>query len=82
MSDCFHSAGFYWKNFQLHPAAYNSPQINLLYLRATLSDEDNVIAKRGTRGGIGSFLHLCSIAVALPLSAVPPRLQDGSIISL
>ena len=51
MSDCFHVAGFYWKNFQLHPAAYNSPQIKLLQLRATLSDEDNVIAKRGTRGG-------------------------------
>lgn len=34
------------------PAAYNSPRIKLLYLRATLSDEDNVIAKRGTRGGI------------------------------
>ena len=34
------------------PAAYNSPRIKLLELRATLSDEDNVIAKRGTRGGI------------------------------
>ena len=34
------------------PAAYNSPRIKLLQLRATLSDEDNVIAKRGTRGGI------------------------------
>lgn len=33
------------------PAAYNSPIIKLLQLRATLSDEDNVIAKRGTRGG-------------------------------
>lgn len=31
-------------------AAYNSPRIKLLQLRATLSDEDNVIAKRGTRG--------------------------------
>ena len=51
MSDCFHAAGFYWKNFQLHPAAYNSPRIKLLQLRATLSDEDNVIAKRGTQGG-------------------------------
>ena len=30
MSDCFHAAGFYWKNFQLHPAAYNSPRIKLL----------------------------------------------------
>ena len=48
---CFHVAGFYWKNFQLHPAAYNSPQIKLLQLRATLSDEDNVIAKRGTQVG-------------------------------
>lgn len=27
-------------------------QIKLLELRVTLSDEDNVIAKRGTRGGI------------------------------
>lgn len=51
MSVCFHAAGFYWKNFQFHPAAYNSPRIKLLQLRATLSDEDNVIAKRGTRGG-------------------------------
>nr|DAG55054.1 MAG TPA: hypothetical protein [Caudoviricetes sp.] len=34
------------------PAAYNIPQIKMLQLRATLSDEDNVIAKRGTRGGI------------------------------
>ena len=34
------------------PAAYNSPRIKLLQLRVTLSDEDNVIAKRGTRGGI------------------------------
>ena len=33
------------------PAAYNIPRIKLLELRATLSDEDNVIAKRGTRGG-------------------------------
>ena len=24
MSVCFHAAGFYWKNFQRHPAAYNS----------------------------------------------------------
>lgn len=52
MSVCFHAAGFYWKNFQRHPAAYNSPRIKLLQLRATLSDKDNVIAKRGTRGGI------------------------------
>ena len=52
MSDCFHAAGFCLKNFQLHPAAYNSPRIKLLQIRATLSDEDNVIAKRGTRGGI------------------------------
>ena len=51
MSDCFHAAGFCLKNFQLHPAAYNSPRIKLLQLRATLSDEDNVIAKRGTRVG-------------------------------
>ena len=49
MSDCFHAAGFYWKNFQLHPAAYNSHRIKLLQIRATLSDGDNVIAKRGTR---------------------------------
>lgn len=33
-------------------AAYNSPRIKLLQLRVALSDEDNVIAKRGTRGGI------------------------------
>ena len=33
------------------PAAYDSPIIKLLQLRATLSDEDNVIVKRGTRGG-------------------------------
>lgn len=32
------------------PAAYNSPIIKLLQLRATLSDEDNVIAKQGTQG--------------------------------
>nr|DAT82219.1 MAG TPA: hypothetical protein [Caudoviricetes sp.] len=30
---------------------YVTAQIKLLELRATLSDEDNVIAKRGTRGG-------------------------------
>lgn len=50
MSDCFHDAGFYWKNFQRQPASYNSSQIKLLQLRATLSDENNVIAKQGTQG--------------------------------
>ena len=30
MSAVFHVAGFYWKNFQRHPAAYNSHQIKLL----------------------------------------------------
>ena len=65
MSVCFHSAGFYWKNFQLHPAAYNSPRIKLLQLRATLSDEDNVIAKRGTRGG-------CNLPTSLQITRVNP----------
>lgn len=70
MSDCFHAAGFYWKNFQRHPAAYNSPRIKLLQLRATLSDEDNVIAKRGTRGGIGLFNPPCINAICLVIPAI------------
>ena len=65
MSDCFHVAGFYWKNFQLHPAAYNSHRIKLLQLRATLSDEVNVIAKRGTRGG-------CNLPTSLQITRVNP----------
>ena len=65
MSVCFHAAGFYWKNFQLHPAAYNSPRIKLLQLRATLSDEDNVIVKRGTRGG-------CNLPTSLQITRVNP----------
>lgn len=50
MSDCFHAAGLPGNTNQGHPAAYNSPRIKLLQLRATLSDEDNVIAKQGTQG--------------------------------
>ena len=65
MSVCFHAAGFYWKNFQLHPAAYNSPRIKLLHIRATLSDEDNVIAKRGTRGA-------CNFQTSLQITRVNP----------
>nr|DAF82769.1 MAG TPA: hypothetical protein [Caudoviricetes sp.] len=38
------------EHYPCTPAAYNSPIIMLIKLRATLSDEDNVIAKRGTRG--------------------------------
>ena len=30
MSAVFHVAGFYWKNFQRHPAAYDITQIKLL----------------------------------------------------
>ncbi len=70
MSVCFHAAGFYWKNFQRHPAAYNSPRIKLLQLRATLSDKDNVIAKRGTRGGIGLFNPPCINAICLVIPAI------------
>ena len=70
MSDCFHAAGFYWKNFQLHPAAYNSPRIKLLQIRATLSDEDNVIAKRGTQGGIGLFNPPSINAICLVIPAI------------
>lgn len=33
-----------------YSGARNSPRIKLLQLRATLSDEDNVIAKQGTQG--------------------------------
>ena len=65
MSDCFHAAGFCLKNFQLHPAAYNSTLIKLLQIRATLSDEDNVIAKRGTRGG-------CNLPTSLQITRVNP----------
>ena len=65
MSDCFHAAGFYWNNFQLHPAAYNSPRIKLLQIRATLSYEDNVIAKRGTQGG-------CNLPASLQITRVNP----------
>ena len=52
------------------PAAYNSPRIKLLQLRATLSDKDNVIAKRGTRGGIGLFNPPCINAICLVIPAI------------
>lgn len=52
------------------PAAYNSPRIKLLELRVTLSDEDNVIAKRGTRGGIGLFNPPCINAICLVIPAI------------
>mgnify|MGYP003400414884 FL=1 len=70
MSDCFHAAGFCLKNFQLHPAAYNSTRIKLLQIRATLSDEDNVIAKRGTQGGIGLFNPPSINAIYLVIPAI------------
>ena len=47
------------------PAAYNSPRIKLLQIRATLPDEDNVIAKRGTRGG-------CNLPTSLQITRVNP----------
>ena len=81
MSDCFHVAGFYWKNFQLHPAAYNSHRIKLLQLRATLSDEDNVIAKRGTRGGIGLFNppSINAICLVIPeISRIGKRVKSSA----
>lgn len=49
---------------------YITAQIKLLELRATLSDEDNVIAKRGTRGGIGSFNPPCINAICLVIPAI------------
>ena len=70
MSVCFHDAGFCLKNFQRHPASYNSPRIKLLQIRATLSDEDNVIAKRGTRGGIGLFNPPCINAICLVIPEI------------
>lgn len=58
------------------PAAYNSPIIKLLQLRATLSDEDNVIAKRGTRGGIGLLTPPCINAICLVIPAIS-RISSG-----
>ena len=77
----FHAAGFYLKNFKLHPAAYNSPRIKLLQLRATLSDEDNVIAKRGTRGGIGLFNppSINAICLVIPeISRIGKRVKSSA----
>lgn len=54
-------------------------QIKLLQLRATLSDEDNVIAKRGTRGGnlyITSFVTRGETSLEQRCS---PRLSAPSI---
>lgn len=56
----------------------NIPQIKMLQLRATLSDEDNVIAERGTRGGI---LYV-AISVSRDMSGNYQKsrvLQDPSI---
>lgn len=49
MSDCCYLAGLPG-TLSGYSGAHNSPQIKLLQLRATLSDEDNVIAKQGTQG--------------------------------
>ena len=63
------------------PAAYNSPIIMLIKLRATLPDKDNVIAKRGTRGGIGLFNPPCINAICLvipEISRISKRVKSSA----
>ena len=57
------------------------PQIKMLQLRATLSDEDNVIAKRGTRGGIGLFNppSINAICLVIPeISRIGKRVKSSA----